>query len=418
MSQRLLTFCMITTFYPPYNFGGDGVFVYRLANELAQRGHRVDVVHCIDAYQAVNSGMTQSADDYPNHLNVSVHSLKSPAGVLSPLITHQTGHPGLKAPRLKAILRDNRFDVIHFHNTSLIGPVALSYGSGIKLYTMHEHWLVCPLHTLWKFNRLPCTKKHCFTCTIHAKRPPQLWRYTNLLDRMLTHVDAFIAVSQFSRDKHEEMGLDLRAPIETIPCFAPVPVPSRVTDEALPHPRPYFLFVGRLEKIKGVQVLIEAFRKYRDCDLLIVGDGNYGTHLQQLASGLPHVHFRGRLKYPALQTLFRHATALLVPSIGYEAGPTVIMEAFGYRAPVIVNNLGALPEYVQQSGGGIVYADEAALLRALRTLHANTELRKTLGDRGHDAYFKYGTPEAHLRRYFALIERIAAEKQGSLRISV
>jgi len=418
VSQRLLTFCMITTFYPPYNFGGDGMFVYRLTNELARRGHRVDVVHCVDAYRAIDSRMTQSALDYPNHPNVTVHALKSKAGILSPLITHQTGHPGLKAPRLKALLRDKEFDVIHFHNTSLIGPIALSYGSGIKLYTMHEHWLVCPLHILWKFNRMPCTRKHCVPCTIHAKRPPQLWRYTNLLDRMLTHIDAFIAVSQFSRDKHEEMGLDVRAPIETIPCFVPTPLPSEVADEARPHPRPYFLFVGRLEKIKGVQVLIEAFRKYRDCDLLIVGDGGYDTHLRQLATGLPHVHFRGRLNYAALQPLFRHATALLVPSIAYETGPTVITEAFGHLTPVIANNLGSLPEYVQQSGGGIVYADEAALLKALRALHADPGLRKTLGERGHDAYLKYGTPDAHVRRYFALIERIAAEKQSASRISV
>jgi hypothetical protein len=45
---------MITTFYPPYNFGGDGIFVRQLSNELALRGHRVDVIHCIDAYRALS----------------------------------------------------------------------------------------------------------------------------------------------------------------------------------------------------------------------------------------------------------------------------------------------------------------------------------------------------------------------------
>ena len=42
--MRPLRFCMITTFYPPYAFGGDGLFVYRLANLLARRGHEVHVI--------------------------------------------------------------------------------------------------------------------------------------------------------------------------------------------------------------------------------------------------------------------------------------------------------------------------------------------------------------------------------------
>lgn len=49
--NRPLRFCMITTFYPPYNFGGDGLFVHQLTKELVQTGHRVDVIHCHDAYR-------------------------------------------------------------------------------------------------------------------------------------------------------------------------------------------------------------------------------------------------------------------------------------------------------------------------------------------------------------------------------
>ena len=45
-----MRFCMVTTFYPPYAFGGDGVFVQQLSNELAKRGHQVEVIHCRDAY--------------------------------------------------------------------------------------------------------------------------------------------------------------------------------------------------------------------------------------------------------------------------------------------------------------------------------------------------------------------------------
>jgi hypothetical protein len=44
---------MITTFYPPYAFGGDGVYVQQLSNELAKRGHQVEVVHCRDTYNVL-----------------------------------------------------------------------------------------------------------------------------------------------------------------------------------------------------------------------------------------------------------------------------------------------------------------------------------------------------------------------------
>ena len=45
MMESPRRFCMLTTFYPPYNFGGDGIFVHHLANALAQREHHVEVIH-------------------------------------------------------------------------------------------------------------------------------------------------------------------------------------------------------------------------------------------------------------------------------------------------------------------------------------------------------------------------------------
>ena len=56
---RRLRFCLLTTFYPPYNFGGDGIFVQRLAGELVRRGHHVEVVHSVEAYLAL-AGWTLS----------------------------------------------------------------------------------------------------------------------------------------------------------------------------------------------------------------------------------------------------------------------------------------------------------------------------------------------------------------------
>ena len=103
-----LSFLMITTYYPPYNFGGDGIYIYRLSNELARRGHKVDVVHCTDAYSVL--AKTGPKGDYPNHAPICLFSLKSRLGVLSPLLTQQTSYPFAKAAKIKELISKNHLN--------------------------------------------------------------------------------------------------------------------------------------------------------------------------------------------------------------------------------------------------------------------------------------------------------------------
>jgi glycosyltransferase involved in cell wall biosynthesis len=408
---------MITTFYPPYNFGGDGIFVHHLSNELAQRGHQVEVIHCINAYHLC--ARQTPANSYENHPNVTVHGLKSPFGVLSPLATHQTGFPLFKSVRIRQIL-DKGFDVIHFHNISLLGPKILEYGQGVKLYTMHEYWLVCPTHTLFRFNRAPCTRPYCFLCGLAYKRPPQWWRYFGVLEATVKHVDAFIAPSRISLYKHQQMGLNV--PIMHLPNFVPL------TGVALPTSDPpagkalegrYFLFVGRLEKLKGLQTILHVFCHYHKAQLLIAGTGSYEPRLQQLAGGSTNIRFLGHVSGRQLQILYRQAVAVIYPAINFQGfpqqprgagAPLVIMEAFSQQTPVIVRNLGRIPELIEQTGGGHVYSTEQELLAAMDRLLTDPSHRRELGLRGYRAYQENWTAEAHLERYFALIEGIAANR--------
>ncbi len=394
---------MITTFYPPYNFGGDGIYVYRLSNELARRGHRVDVIHCEDAYALLQSNGVGS--DYPNHENVKVHKLKSRASVMSPLLTQQTGIPFFKGKKIKKLLDENQYDVIHFHNMSLIGITALRYvRDAVRLYTTHEHWLVCPMHVLWKFNREVCTKKSCTLCMLAARRPPQLWRHTGLMEKTLRHVDCFIAPSRFTLAKHLETHPDIS--ITHIPHF--LPKPEEANEISVPTPPPaegrlYFLYVGRLEKIKGVQNLIPVFQNRPDYDLLVAGDGEYRQELVELAGNARNVKFLGKLNYEKLKELYRGAVAVVVPSICYETFGMIIIEAFSMKTPVIVNNLGALPEVVEDSGGGFIYNDLDDLALAMDKLTKETGLRSQLGMKGYEAYLKYWTEDVHILQYMNLI---------------
>ncbi len=120
---RPLSFCMITTFYPPYSFGGDAIYLHRLCNELARAGHQVDVIHCADSYRLFRP--EPAGGNVPHLPGITVHKLESGYGLLSPLLSHQTGYPLLKAEEIRHIFQSRRFDVIHYHNISLFGPAVM-----------------------------------------------------------------------------------------------------------------------------------------------------------------------------------------------------------------------------------------------------------------------------------------------------
>ena len=398
---------MITTFYPPYSFGGDAVYIYRLSNELARRGHRVDVVHDADSFWLLQTQGLKG--DFPNHPNVKVHTLKSHAGFLSPLLTQQTGRPFFKRKKIQALVEQNEYDVIHYHNMSLIGIEAVKYGKAVKLYTTHEHWLVCPMHVLWKYNREVCTKRSCISCQILGKRPPQFWRYTKLFDRMLPYIDAFIAPSRFTMNKHLELGLKI--PILHIPYFLARSEDSDAgNDRSLPEQtRPFFLFVGRLEKIKGLQNLIPVFQKHQEYDLLIAGEGQYQDTLKQQAGNSPNIKFFGKLNHARLRELYRKTIAVIVPSICYEVFGIIIIESFAMQTPVIANNLGALPEVVEDSGGGFIYNNDEELVAAMKQLAESPRLQREMGEKGYEAYRKYWSEESHMDQYLRLIEKLRSK---------
>lgn len=419
--DRPLRFCMITTFYPPYNFGGDGIVVQRLANELARHGHQVEIIHCLDAYRL---GAPLPAEGYRDHSNVTVHGLKSPWGSLSPLASHQTGFPLFKSARIRQIVSTG-FDVIHYHNISLFGPKILAYGHAIKLYTLHDYWLVCPTHALFRFNRAPCLRPHCFLCSLTYKRPPQWWRYFGLLQAAITHVDAFIAPSLTSQRKHQQSGLTARIVhlpnfVPSAPAISSIPAPS----ESRAWEERYFLFVGRLEKLKGVHTLIPLFLRYHRAQLWIAGTGSEESSLRKLTGGSPQIRFLGQQSGPRLQTLYRQAVAVMYPSLNFQAGlaqtdsgqgaPLVIMEAFSEHTPVIASNLGRIPALIEQTGGGLIYSTEQELEVALDRLLTDPAYRRALGARGYQAYQQQWTADAHLERYFTLIEEIAATRRHSV----
>ena len=399
-----MRFCHVTTFYPPWNFGGDGILVQQICEALARRGHQVDVAHCIDAYRAKGGADVPAPEESEG---ITRHGLRSRAGLLSPLVTQQTGRPGLKYSKLKTLLASD-YDVVHFHNISLVGgPGILRLSRApVTLYTAHDHWLICPTHILWKFRNRPCDGPQCFRCSVVSGIPPQLWRDTTWFDSCLEHVDAVLAPSRFTAAKHRDAGI--RRPIFVLNSFSR----SAAADQPVARPAEpaTFLYAGRLEASKGLNHLLEAFRRRSGYRLLIAGDGSLAGRLASQYADCPHIRFLGRVAHDEMDRLYQGAVAVISPTWGPESFHLVTIEAMACGVPVIGRRAGGSVEAIERTGGGLIYDEPQELLPLMDRVARDPELRHTLSRRAQAGYRLHYSEERWLEQYLDLIGKLAATK--------
>jgi len=422
----MIRFAFVTTFYPPHHFGGDAVLVRHMAEAVARAGHSVEVIYDVDAWRALASrdaARAATLDTAPSN-GVEVRALHSRLGPLSPLLTHQLGRPVVHRREIERLL--DGADVVHYQNVSLVGgPGILRLGRGapppLKLYTAHEHWLVCPTHVLWRHDREPCTGRECLRCLAHYRRPPQLWRFTGLLERSARQIDAFCSPSRFSIEQHRAFGFT--RPMTLLPPFLPdAAIESREAADAGP---PIFLFVGRLERIKGLDDVIPLFTgppgggaggsrgdraAMHSPQLWIAGDGTHERALRRLAGDAPRVRFLGRMEPEGVRRLMRQARALVLPSAGFEVFPLVLLEASREGTAIIARRIGPLPELIEVSGGGLLFSTPTELAGAIERLADDPDLARRLGANARRAFEEHWSERAFLSGYLALIERLARER--------
>src|SRR5262249_10886134 len=160
---------------------------------------------------------------------------------------------------------------------------------------------------------------------------------------------ALICPSRSTQDEHARRGINV--PTTHLPYFLPHDYTGLPPAPTPAFGRPYVVAAGRLEKIKGFQDAIDAMRHLPWLDLPIAGTGQFEAALRQQAAGMANVHFEGRLDAARVAALFRGARAVVVPSLVYETFGYVVLEAFHEGTPVVVRDLGALPELVEESRG-------------------------------------------------------------------
>jgi glycosyltransferase involved in cell wall biosynthesis len=400
-----MRFGMVTTFYPPFSYGGDATYVRNLAKALVEQGHDVDVVASTEAYLVRSKGGDQIVPSWED--GVSVRRIRHAAGLLAPLVSQQTGLPAFHRAALNAFFA-HPFDVLHFHNISLMGgPGVLRMGQArARLMSLHDHWLICPTHALWKNRSHACDRRTCFSCTIRSGLPPQLWRYTSLRDRSLESVDRLLAPSKFAAEMHRANGIE--APIEVLPLFSSL---ERAAAAEAEHPR-RVVFAGRITALKGIEMLLRVVSKMPDIELFVLGQGELRGLLTAAYAQHSNIRFFGKVEQDELVEYYASAAAIVFPSLVPETFGLTIVEAAACGTPAIVaKSSGGAAELVSTTGGGLLYQGDEELAAAIRRLVEDRPFRDALGLRARAGYEQRYTKERHIAGYLSQIDEILQDKR-------
>lgn len=178
---------------------------------------------------------------------------------------------------------------------------------------------------------------------------------------------------------------------------------------------------GRFVHWKGFGELIRAIARARSdvpqLKLVLVGDGDLRDELESQASTLGARHaasFAGMVNRDEVNAYLSAADIVAVPSIhahGFVDGqPTVALEAMAAARPLVVTDVGGLPDLVREGENGLIVGerDEAALANAIRTLALDPALRTAMGAAGRKRVLAERNWEAVAERLVALYASAAS----------
>jgi glycosyltransferase involved in cell wall biosynthesis len=383
---------MLAQWYPPI-LGGEELHVANLSRALAARGHDVMVVTLRQAGLA-----DEELDGDVRVVRVAgtlqrFESLFSDAGRRS---AAPIPDPALTLA-IDRIVRRFHPDVLHAHNWLVHAALPIRAARGIPLVqTLHDFSLVCAQKVLLRDGRA-CSGPgpiKCLTCTAHHYGPIKgpITAISNRIDAIAQRrlVDRFIPVSRAVADG---TGIAI-AQHPVIPNFVPdalAPVPEPDSYSPLLPAEPYFLFIGALGRLKGLEVLLEAYRADESLPSLVL-IGYRMRETEELLQDLPqNVVVLGEWPHAAIQLAWPGAIAGVLPSICQEACPTVAIEAMRAGRAVIASRLGGSVDLVEDQHTGILVApdDPIALARALHQLAGDPHLAAAMGARARERSGEY-----------------------------
>lgn len=391
MPKRVL---MLSWEYPPRIIGGLARVVAELSKQLCQQGWEVHVV-------------TADHPNTPEHEidhGIHVHRVKTQTDWTPDFLSWVSRlNFGLLQYAIE-LHRKAPFDVVHAHD-----------------------WMVAD--AAWVLKKgfdVP------IVATIHATEGGRMHGLHNDLQRYISQIEWRLTFESWkvivnSKSMLKELGTQFNVPPDKVAVIPNGIDPDQFDFEFDPTPlrnqyaapmQPIVLYVGRLVREKGVQVLLQAAQTILGAapgtQFLLVGTGYYADELKWLAAHLgvaQNVHFLGYVSDPDLRRLYKIADVVVIPSL-YEPFGIVALEGMAAKVPVVTSDAGGLTDFVEHMKTGITTysGDQSSLawgvLEVIRNRELATSLKATAADSVRDVY----NWKAIAKRTIELYETVLKEK--------
>jgi glycosyltransferase involved in cell wall biosynthesis len=355
--------CLVSYEYPPYIYGGAGTYAELLVRGLEEHGIDLSIL----AYGPVSE------------IQRNVIRIKTPDIKYWRRLFFSYYGPRL----LTKFVKKNDIDLIHFNEPHIIittpeTPLVSSFHST----QINEFFTNLPLHRASSPRNIP---ESIIKSSIGSLG--ELFASVNS--------DHIICPCMDLKKKVQKHTLKKEGDITVIPngidtAWASEEVPENHLSKFDLKKDKYFLFMGRLAPIKGIEHLLQSFRAFNskqpDYKLAIAGSGFYEQHLRSMAKSIKNAIFLGHIsKIEEKKALYKNCTAVLLPSL-YEAFPMVILEAMAFGKPIIASNVGGIPEIIKNGINGFLVEPKTPIEieKYLDILASDPEIGNIIGKRNRE----------------------------------
>lgn len=358
---------IVSGFAPAWGLGGAVRLTYDLSIELAKKGHEV-VVYTTDKAtlnQRLNPNTIEKID------GIEVTYFRNISNKYATLYNIPNS-PKLIFTMMNEI---SDFDIVHIH----------------EYRTINGHFAA----KIALFKNIPFIIQPHGSISVDVGNVPFKITYDVLFGlKLLSKADSLLALSDQERSIFQSLGLD-DSKISIIPNgidMNPIHFKHRsfrkaynIDEEAI-----VVLFLGRLHKIKGLDLLIPAFKRVCDAKkdrkmILILagqGDNNYVIELKRLVKSLQienNVIFTGPLYDEIKDSCFFESDIFVLPSY-YDAFPIAVLEAAAHNLPLLISSKCGIPEVKSGDFGIIIEPDIDSIFGGIIQLVDNPTLRMQIAD--------------------------------------